>query len=138
MVQLLGLCYSWSPSLNANYNLLLGHDSIYEVGAMPSTLHQKVVVWREDGIFEIIEVDQSYYKAEVGKVGRKYFNKNLAKIPPCYTVKEVYNSEGDATYSLNLHPNYKFIWDNEHVVNLPIEEGSLPPTGWTMVDENDC
>ncbi|KHN11426.1 hypothetical protein glysoja_015321, partial [Glycine soja] len=34
----------------ANFNLLLGREWIHGVGAVPSTLHQKLIIWREDGI----------------------------------------------------------------------------------------
>lgn len=67
---------------NSNYNLQLGRKWIHEIGAVPSTLHQRVSIWRKDGIIENIESDQTYYKAEVGKVGRRGFDRNLAKIPP--------------------------------------------------------
>lgn len=63
---------------------------------VPLTLHYRVAVWREDGIVENIEVDQSYYKAKVGKVGRKDFDWNLEKIHPCYTAEEFYTFQKDS------------------------------------------
>ncbi|XP_015966462.1 uncharacterized protein LOC107490202 [Arachis duranensis] len=33
----------------ADFNLLLGRDWIYEMDAIPSTLHQKLIFWNEDG-----------------------------------------------------------------------------------------
>lgn len=74
---------------NTNYNLLIGSEWIHEIGVVPSTLHQRVAVWREDGIVENIEIDQSYYKDEFGKVRRKDFDINLGKILPCYAAEEV-------------------------------------------------
>ncbi|XP_058775368.1 uncharacterized protein LOC131649632 [Vicia villosa] len=36
-----------------NYNLLLGREWIHGIGAVPSTMHQRVSIWREDGVVEI-------------------------------------------------------------------------------------
>ena len=43
----------------ASYNLLLGRDWIHAVGAIPSTLHQKMILWNDDGFVESIEADDS-------------------------------------------------------------------------------
>lgn len=93
-----------------------------------------VVVWREDGIVENIEANQSYYKGEVGKVGRKDFDRNLKKIPSCYAAKEVYTSQKYSIYSLNLHPDNGFIWDKEQAGSHPVEEEGFPLQGgrWSM------
>jgi len=45
----------------ANFNVLLGREWILGVGAVPSTLHQRIAIWREDGLVENIEADQSYF-----------------------------------------------------------------------------
>lgn len=75
---------------NTNYYLLLRREWMHGIRAVPSMLHQWVSVWREDGIVKNIEADQSYYKVEIGKVGKKDFDRNLANIPPCYAAEEVY------------------------------------------------
>jgi hypothetical protein len=36
----------------ANFNLLLGREWIHGVGAVPSTLHQRLIIWRDDGLVE--------------------------------------------------------------------------------------
>jgi len=36
----------------ANFSLLLGREWIHGVGAVPSSMHQKIVIWREDGLVE--------------------------------------------------------------------------------------
>lgn len=66
-------------SSNANYNLLLEHEWIHGIDAVPSTLHQRISIWRLDSILENIEAYQSYYMADVNKVGKKHFDENLAK-----------------------------------------------------------
>lgn len=68
-------------------------------------------------IIENIKVDQSYYMVKVSKVGKKNFDRNLAKILPCYATEKVYTHKKDATYFLNLHPNHGFICDKELVEN---------------------
>lgn len=45
----------------ATYNLLLGREWIHGVGAVPSSLHQRIAIWKNDGIVENIEADQGYY-----------------------------------------------------------------------------
>lgn len=75
---------------NANYNLLLGCEWIHGIGVVPSTLHQRICIWRQDGIVENIEADQSYYMVETNKVRKKHSDINLAKIFPCYVAEEVY------------------------------------------------
>lgn len=105
---------------------------------MSSILNQRVAIWREDDIVENIEVDRSYYKVEISRVGTEDFDRNLTKIPPCYATKDVYTPKKDAIYFLNPHTNYTFIWVKERVESQVVEEGSLPPTRWTIVDENEC
>ena len=41
----------------ANFNLLLGREWIHGIGAVPSTLHQRISIWRQDGVVENIEAD---------------------------------------------------------------------------------
>ncbi|XP_057418402.1 uncharacterized protein LOC130712593 [Lotus japonicus] len=36
----------------ANYNLLLGREWIHGVGAVPSNLHQRISIWKADGVVE--------------------------------------------------------------------------------------
>jgi hypothetical protein len=59
----------------ANFNVLLGREWIHGVGAVPSTLHQRIAIWREDGLVQNIEADQSYFLAEVNNITKKNFDK---------------------------------------------------------------
>ncbi|XP_050914661.1 uncharacterized protein LOC127129548 [Lathyrus oleraceus] len=34
----------------ANYNLLLGREWIHDIGAVPYSIHQRITIWRSDGI----------------------------------------------------------------------------------------
>ena len=43
----------------ANFNMLLEHDWIHGVGAIPSTLHQKLILWNEEGKIEEIRANDS-------------------------------------------------------------------------------
>jgi hypothetical protein len=49
----------------ANYNMLLGREWIHGLGVVPSTLHQRLTIWRDDGTVENIEADQSYYLSKI-------------------------------------------------------------------------
>src|SRR4051812_27500446 len=118
----------------ANYNLLLGREWIHGVAAVPSTMHQRVTIWREDGIVENIEGDQSYYMAEVNQVNKTNFDRNLANIGPCHAAEEMYSPNKNALYYLTLHPN-GFQWDRE-IMDGPPDTAPLEnyptvrPTGW--------
>ncbi|RYQ80186.1 hypothetical protein Ahy_Scaffold1g106759 isoform B [Arachis hypogaea] len=45
----------------ASYNALLGRDWIHGVGAVPSTVHQSVLLWTEDGKPEVIKAYSNLY-----------------------------------------------------------------------------
>jgi hypothetical protein len=57
----------------ANFNVLLGREWMHGVG--PSTLHQRLAVWKDNGLVENIEGDQSYFFAEVNNITKKNFDK---------------------------------------------------------------
>eukprot|EP00256_Glycine_max_P066604 XP_025981199.1 uncharacterized protein LOC100802634 [Glycine max] len=119
----------------ANFNLLLGREWIHGVGAVPSTLHQKLIIWREDGIVENIEADQSFYKSEVDNVTTQTFDKKLANIAPCGDKEAVVESSDNVIHSVKLHPTYGFIWEREEIDVVPSEDGVIPPTGWNMYED---
>ncbi|XP_020225238.1 uncharacterized protein LOC109807123 [Cajanus cajan] len=52
-----------TPS-KANFNVLLGREWIHGVGAVPSTVHQKIFFWNDDEGLEALDADQKEY--EVG------------------------------------------------------------------------
>lgn len=39
----------------SNYNLLLGREWMHGIGAVPSLMHQRISLWKSDGIVENIE-----------------------------------------------------------------------------------
>ncbi|MCI37574.1 hypothetical protein A2U01_0058798, partial [Trifolium medium] len=63
-----------------NYNLLLGKEWIHGVGVVPSTMHQRLILSREDGLVENVEADQSTYMSDTNTVTLQNFDKNLAAI----------------------------------------------------------
>jgi len=38
----------------ANFNVLLGREWIHGVGAVPSMLHQRIAIWRGDGLWRTL------------------------------------------------------------------------------------
>lgn len=66
----------------ASYNLLLGREWIHGVEAVPSSLHQRITIWRNNGIMENVEADEGYYMAEVNHVDKRKFDKNIVNIVP--------------------------------------------------------
>ncbi|CAJ2649107.1 unnamed protein product [Trifolium pratense] len=65
------------------YVMQNGREWIHGVGAVPSTMHQRLIIWREDGLVENVEADQSAYVSETGTVTLQNFDRNLASIAPC-------------------------------------------------------
>ena len=43
----------------AGYNALLGREWIHGAGVVPSTLHQKLIIWNDEGNVEIVQADDS-------------------------------------------------------------------------------
>jgi len=99
----------------ANFNALLGRELIHGVGVVPSTLHQIVSIWREDGLVENIEANQSYFRAEVNTITKENFDKQLANIPPCISLGPTYEVQNDKMFSMQLIPKYGFQWHREIV-----------------------
>ncbi|RYR58608.1 hypothetical protein Ahy_A05g024468 [Arachis hypogaea] len=54
------IVYVVVPS-KASYNALLGQDWIHGVGAIPSTVHQSVLLWTKYGKPEIVKADLNLY-----------------------------------------------------------------------------
>jgi len=78
-----------------NFNVLLGREWIQGVGAVPSTMHQRIAIWRKDGLVENIEADRSYFLAEVNNITKKNFDKKLASIPPVMSLGPKYTISED-------------------------------------------
>jgi hypothetical protein len=93
----------------ANFNVLLGREWIHGLGAVPSTLHQRLAIWRRDGLVENIEADQSYFLAEVNSITKGIFDKQLATIPPCISLGPTYEVQENEMFSMKLDPNAGFV-----------------------------
>jgi hypothetical protein len=96
----------------ANFNVLVGREWIHGVGAVPSTVHQRIAIWREDGLVENMEADQSYFMDEVNTVTKKNFDKQLAKISPVLSLVPKYVVSEDEIYTMRLHPDC-LVWERE-------------------------
>ena len=96
----------------ANLNLLLGREWIHGIGVVPSFMHQRISIWRDDGTVENIEADQNYFLAEVNQITRMTFDKSLANIAPCSFAKFVGTNQAYASF-VRLHPTHGFMWENE-------------------------
>lgn len=72
-----------------------------------------LAIWREDGLVENIEADQSYFLAEVNNITKKNFDKQLATITPCICLGPKYEVQDNEMCSMKLHPNVGFIWERE-------------------------
>ena len=112
-------------------------SGIHGIREVPSTLHQRLSIWRQDGIVENIEADHSYFPIDVGMVNRKNFDKALATIPLCETEDAMLKSHPNVIKFLTLHPTYGFIWDQEKMDTYPTIEWEFEPTGWEEQTHND-
>jgi hypothetical protein len=91
-------------------------------------LHQRVVIWKDDGSVENVEADQSYFLTEVNHATGKTFEKNLAKIVPCSFVEDGCNDQID-TSSVRLDPIHGFIWEKKVPNTESLAKDSIPSTG---------
>ncbi|WJX26319.1 hypothetical protein P8452_15257 [Trifolium repens] len=121
-----------------NYNLLLGREWIHGVGAVPSSLHQRLILWRDDGLVENVEADQSAYLADSSTVTIQNFDKNLANIAPCGEQDAAFNpnmvNPDGVCHSIKLHPTHGFIWEREPVDGAYVRDVHPPASGWGDFD----
>ena len=141
----------------ANFNALLGREWIHAVGAVPSTMHQRIVIWRKDGLVENIEADQSYYfKAEVDNqdINKKNFDKQLQFIAPFMENDASSSMTKEEKFFVKLAPEWGFRWktafDDDFVVvnnedcheKIPVKEKDLLKTRSTsykrVTDDQGC
>jgi hypothetical protein len=124
-----------------NYNLLLGREWIHGVGAVPSSLHQRLILWRDDGLVENVEADQSAYLADSSTVTLQNFDKNLANIAPCGEQDAAFDpnmANPDGVYhSVKLHPTHGFCWEREPVDGPYVRDVYPPASGWGDLEVND-
>ena len=116
-----------------SYNLLVIREWLHGIGVVPSSMHQRLMIWGEDGIVKNIEADQGYFMADVNNVSKKNFDKKLANISPCQPAEDVYSDLNEAFVSLKLHETHGFIWDVKHLED-PNDENQ--PTGWEDITNN--
>ena len=81
-------------------------------------MHQRISIWRYDGTVENIEVDQSYFLAEVNQITIKKFDNSLANIAPCLYAKSVGTNQADAS-SVRVYPTHGFMWERETLDTKP-------------------
>ena len=117
-----------------SYNLLFGREWLHGIGVVPSSAHQRLVIWREDGVAENIEADQGYFMADVNNVGKKEFERKLAIISPYFPAEDVYANLSETFVSLTLHETHGFIWDVERLDDPPYT--SIRPIGWRDVNDD--
>nr|KYP35446.1 hypothetical protein KK1_043514 [Cajanus cajan] len=55
------IMFIFTPS-KANFNGLLGREWTHRMGAVPSTVHQKVFFWNDDEHLEVLDADQKEYE----------------------------------------------------------------------------
>jgi hypothetical protein len=96
----------------ANLNLLLGREWIQGIGVVPSSMHQKVIIWKDDSSVKDVEADQSYFLDEVNNNTRKTFEKSLAKIAPCSFAEVGGNDQIDVVY-VRLDPTHGFLLEKD-------------------------
>ncbi|RYR66159.1 hypothetical protein Ahy_A03g012109 [Arachis hypogaea] len=100
----------------ASYNALLGRDWIHGVEAIPSTMHQSVLLWTEDGKPEIVKVDLNLYVEQLHVDFRVYSPKlkplNVDKALNSFNCEGCYLSSEGLTVKLR-HPHL-----------------DVSPTGW--------
>src|ERR1051325_2888218 len=119
-----------------SYNLLVDREWLHGIGVVPSSMHQRLIIWQEDGIVENIEADQGYFMADINNVGQNKFDRKLANIAPCHPAKDTYANLHEAFVSLKLHETHGFTWDVEYLEDPYAKEPAS--IGWGNHHENDA
>src|ERR1043165_1354573 len=70
------------------YNLLVGREWLHGIGVVPSSMHQHLIIWREDGIVENIKAYQGYFMVDVNAIGQNHFDRKLTNIASCHPAEE--------------------------------------------------
>ncbi|RYQ88931.1 hypothetical protein Ahy_B09g095833 [Arachis hypogaea] len=100
----------------ASYNVLLGRDWIHGVSAVPSTVHQSVLLWTEEGKPEIVKADLSLHVEQMHANFRIY-NRKLKPLNVDRSLNP-YNCEGCYLTSEGLSVKLRY-------PDMPYE-----PIGW--------
>jgi hypothetical protein len=97
-------------------------------------------LWRDDGLVENIEADQSAYLADSSTVTLQNFDKNLANIAPCGEQDAAFNpnmvSPDSVYHSVKLHPTHGFSWEREPVEGAHMRYAPVPASGWEDIENN--
>ncbi|CAL8163074.1 unnamed protein product [Prunus armeniaca] len=62
---------------STTYNALLGRDWIHQSLCVPSTLHQQLALWNEEGYMEIVEVDPRPFLPSTMCFDARYYHDDL-------------------------------------------------------------
>lgn len=102
-----------------NFNVLLGREWIHKVGVVPSTVHQKLFIWNNEGQLKVVEANQSSYESYVPIAEQP--NKTLALIAPL---------EINDPYWVNqkTKPSNYFMWNPRKVFVLTKVDEVLAPS----------
>ncbi|RYR34530.1 hypothetical protein Ahy_A10g049475 [Arachis hypogaea] len=103
-------------SSKASYNALLGRDWIHGVRAVPSTVHQSILLWTDEGKPEVVKTNSNLYVEQLHVDFRVY----SPKLKPL-NVDRVLNSFNCEGCFLTLEG-----------LNVKLRRPQLdaPPTGW--------
>ena len=113
--------------------MLLGRGWIHGVGVVPSSMHQRISIWRDDDMVENIEADQSYFIAKMNQVRRKTFEKNMENIAPSSSAESGYTDQTNVSF-VRLHTTHGFMWEREMPNTKSLVKGLIPSTGWNVED----
>ncbi|RYR13444.1 hypothetical protein Ahy_B04g070441 isoform B [Arachis hypogaea] len=103
-------------SSKASSNALLGRDWIYDVEAVPSIVHQSILLWIDEGKPEVIKADSSLYVEQL-HVDFKMYNDKLKPLN-VDRVLNSFNCEGCFLTSEGLN------------VKLRYPQLDTPSAGW--------
>lgn len=73
-----------------NYNLFLGREWIHGVGAVPSSIHQRISIWRPNSIVENVEADQSFFLSQVNNIDNKTLTNNWLTFLHVFLLEHVF------------------------------------------------
>nr|KYP39974.1 hypothetical protein KK1_038712 [Cajanus cajan] len=105
-----------TPS-KVHFNVLLGREWIHGVGAVPSTVHQKIFFWNDDEGLEVLDADQKMYE-----VGMYFVDQQLTT----FTKTKPFDAYNSGVMDEEERIKKTFCWDVKQGFIIRAEKDSAP------------
>ena len=85
-------------------------------------------IWRDDGVVENIEADQSYFLAEVAQINKTNFETRMTHTAPYSALGHEFDHPSNVLYAMRLDPIIGFMWRHEYLARDEDPESDIEET----------